>query len=143
MGWACLKTMMRAWGFKYREHLTLSRVPPQDPRQKPVRLPRTLGHPQTPHPTGPGEPLLPDHTPPWRPKRQPCPAQPPASRNRPSASYDVVTRARSSGVIQDSAWNLLLSLSRNSLSLTLSVCKVGPSGTHFTRLWYKSGHTGR
>lgn len=38
------------WGSQYREHSALYRVPLKDTlsRQKPIRLPWTLGHPQTP-----------------------------------------------------------------------------------------------
>ena len=72
---------MRGCGFKYREHPTLYRVPPKDtlPSQKPARLTWTLGHPQTPHPIGPGETLLPDHTLPQRPETiYSCPRSGPA-----------------------------------------------------------------
>lgn len=49
MRWERLRTMMRAWGFKYREHPTLHRAPPKDILlgQKHIRLTWTLIHTQT------------------------------------------------------------------------------------------------
>lgn len=57
MRWELLRTMMRAWGFKYREHPALYRAPPKDTllSQKPIRLIWTLSHTQISHPIGPWE----------------------------------------------------------------------------------------
>lgn len=145
--WERLKAMMRGCGFKYREHPTLYRVPPKDtlPSQKPARLTWTLGHPQTPHPIGPGETLLPDHTLPRRPKRQsipaqgvaqPCPA--PCFQEQTSSRIQCGDRRPELWNYSDPAGNLPPLLSRSSLCLTSPGCEVGLS-----RLWYsKTRHTG-